>query len=89
MKLTYSQLVQTPWGYSFSGNYRTYKARLSADNAKALVKVVGNANLIHLFTAKSGKVIITITDYSASAVWELIRLFKLTKPAKQLELKLK
>ncbi len=82
-------LIQTPWGYSYSGNYRTYKARLSADNAKALVKVVGNANLIHLFTAKSGKVIIVITDYAQNhPLWAMIANFNPIKPAKQLALKL-
>lgn len=89
MKLSYSQLMQTPWGYSNQGSYRTYKARYSPESANKLNKEIGNAQLTHLFPTKSGKVILTITAPSASPVWRIVEEFTPTKPAKQLLLNLR
>lgn len=88
MKLTYSQRLSYPWGYSFHGSQRVYKARLLPYVAEQLVKEIGNANLTNTWLAKSGKVIVVIIDFSTSKVWETIRTFKPKQPAKQLLLRL-
>lgn len=89
MSNKYNQIVSLPFGYTYTGNYRIYKARYSREGADQLVHAIGNANLIQTLTGKSGKVIVVVTDFSTSKTWDIIRQLKITKPPKQLLLNLK
>lgn len=91
MKIELNQLMKIPFGYSNQYNIRTYKARMNPESARELNQIVNNANIINLFPTSTGKVIVTIREFTHHPVWRLVEAFipkKKSKPIKQLTMKL-
>lgn len=92
MKLNIQQLIAIPFGYSYNGQSRQFKGRFSKDVGIRIAAVLANANAVNVWFTKTGKVILTVVEYSANPIWDklqhTIEKTKAKKPAKQLSMKL-